>query len=163
MRFRDQTIDYAQRYQQAVLGMIRELLEGVAEEGLPGEHHFYLTFDTNAAGVELSDVLQEHYPELMTVVLQNQFWGLHVDDEGFSVTLRFGGIREALVVPWAALVGFADPSVEFAMELVPAAAEGMVEQESPPDTSDSSISEDSEPSEDSAEAEVVSFEEFKRR
>ena len=159
MRFRDQTIDYAQRYQQAVLRMIRELLEGVAEEGLPGEHHFYLTFDTNADGVELSDALKEHYPELMTVVLQNQFWSLHVDDEGFSVTLRFGGAREALMVPWPALVGFADPSAEFAMELVPSVQEP-AKEDSSQSASEPAVSE---PSIGSGSGEVVSFEEFKRR
>ena len=173
MRFRQQTIDYAQRYQHAVLGMIRELLTGVSEEGLPGDHHFYLTFDTNAEGVELSDTLKEHYPELMTIVLQNQFWGLFVDDDGFSVTLRFGGIKEPLLVPWNALVGFADPSVEFALELTPSDQSPFGGDSADPTSDDPLCEEDpksvdatacaTETASESGEAQVVSFEDFKRR
>ncbi len=110
------TIDYAQRYQQAVIGMVRELLTEVAEEGLPGAHHFFISFDTRVPGVELSPALSEHYPDVMTIVLQNQFWGLLVDEAGFSVTLRFGGIQENLVIPWDSIVSFADPSAEFGLQ-----------------------------------------------
>ena len=115
----NRVIDYAARYQAAVMEMIKDLLDEVAEEGLPGEHFFYITFATDAEGVELSANLREHYSDQMTIVLQNQFWGLMVDEDGFSVTLRFGGAPETLRVPWNALVSFADPSAEFGIELRP--------------------------------------------
>lgn len=87
--------------------------------GLPGEHHFYIAFDTNAPGVRISPRLHERYPNEMTVVLQHQFWDLTVTDHAFEVGLSFGGIPEKLFVPFSSIKGFFDPSVQFALEFEP--------------------------------------------
>ena len=102
--------------QDALRAMVRDLLADVARKGLPGDHHFFVTFDTNAEGVRLSERLHERYPEEMTIVLQHQFWDLKLTDEAFEVGLSFGGVPERLYVPFAAINGFADPSVQFALQ-----------------------------------------------
>ena len=102
--------------QDALRGMVRDVLADVARKGLHGDHHFFITFDTNAEGVRLSERLHERYPEEMTVVLQHQFWDLKVTDEAFEVGLSFGGVAERLYVPFAAINSFADPSVQFALQ-----------------------------------------------
>lgn len=112
-------IRYDLRAQRALRQVIREVLTEVAEGGLPGEHHFYITFDTNMPDVSLSDHLKKRHPEEMTVVLQNQFWDLEVTPEAFSVSLSFGNRPERLVVPFAAVKGFFDPSVQFGLQFDP--------------------------------------------
>ena len=112
--------DYPALMRAALVGVVRTVLARAAEEGLPGEHHFYLTFGTGDAGVEVPPSLRRQFPGEMTIVLQHQFWNLAVDDAGFSVTLRFSGRPERLVVPWPALRAFVDPSVEFGFRLQPA-------------------------------------------
>jgi hypothetical protein len=102
--------------QQALRGMVRDVLAEVLKKGLPGEHHFFITFDTTAEGVRLSERLRAQYPEEMTVVLQHQFWDLKVSDEQFEVGLSFGGVVERLVVPFDAIKAFADPSVQFTLQ-----------------------------------------------
>ena len=102
--------------QEALRGMVRNVLANTAKSGLNGDHHFYVTFDTTAEGVKLSDRLLERYPEEMTVVLQHQFWDLKVTDELFEVGLSFGGVAERLVVPFTAIKAFADPSVQFTLQ-----------------------------------------------
>jgi hypothetical protein len=102
--------------QDALRGMVREVLAETIKKGLPGEHHFFITFDTTADGVRLSDRLRAQYPEEMTVVLQHQFWDLKVTDETFEVGLSFGGIGERLVIPFSAIRAFADPSVQFTLQ-----------------------------------------------
>jgi hypothetical protein len=102
--------------QDALRAMVRDLLTDVAKNGLPSDHHFFITFDTTAEGVRLSDRLREQYPEEMTIVLQHQFWDLKVTDKAFEVGLSFGGVAERLYVPLAAIKGFADPSVQFALQ-----------------------------------------------
>jgi hypothetical protein len=109
-------IDYPGLLRRATLGLVREALELAASEGLPGEHHFFLTFRTTEEGVELPASLARQYPDTMTIVLQHQFWNLDVGDEGFAVTLRFGGQHERLRVPWDALTSFLDPSVPFGLD-----------------------------------------------
>jgi uncharacterized protein len=109
--------DYASLFAAALRGVVREVLRVVASEGLVGEQHLYLSFRTSAPGLELPAHLQKQFPKEMTIVLQNQFWGLTVQDEAFSVQLRFGGQLEQLRVPFAALVAFADPSVPFGLRL----------------------------------------------
>jgi len=111
----------------ALRGVVREAVGHVIEHGLPGTHHFYLTFGTNRDGVEIPTALHDAHPEEMTVVLQNQFWDLNTDDEAFEVTLSFNRVRHRLRVPYAALTSFADPSVQFGLqfqtEQTPAASE----------------------------------------
>lgn len=102
--------------QQALRGVVRTVLTDVVKSGLPGEHHFYISFDTQAEGVRLSQRLRAQYPDEMTIILQHQFWDLSVDDDGFEVGLSFGGVPERLVIPFAAVKSFFDPSVQFGLQ-----------------------------------------------
>ena len=103
--------------QQALRAVVRRVLGDVAKTGsLPGEHHFYVTFDTRAPGVKMSSRLRAQYPEEMTVVLQHQFWDLTVTDSYFEVALSFNGISEKLHVPLDTVKGFFDPSVQFGLQ-----------------------------------------------
>ena len=102
--------------QDALRQVVRKALDIVSESGLPGDHHFYISFRTKAPGVEMSDRLRGQYPTEMTVVLQHQFWNLHVDDDRFSVELTFNKVPEKLVIPYAALQAFYDPSVQFGLQ-----------------------------------------------
>jgi uncharacterized protein len=103
--------------QQALRGVVRNVLTEVAKKkSLPGDHHFYISFDTQADGVRISERLRVQYPEQMTIILQHQFWDLTVTDRGFEVGLSFGGIPEKLGVPFDAINGFFDPSVQFGLQ-----------------------------------------------
>ncbi len=103
--------------QQALRGVVRNVLsEAAKKKGLPGDHHFYISFDTNAEGVRLSERLRVQYPEQMTIILQHQFWDLSVNERGFEVGLSFGGIPEKLAIPFEAVTGFFDPSVQFGLQ-----------------------------------------------
>ena len=103
--------------QQALRGVVREVLgEVVKKKVLPGDHHFYISFDTQADGVRMSDRLRAQYPEQMTIILQHQFWDLAVTERGFEVGLSFGGIPEKLGIPFEAINGFFDPSVQFGLQ-----------------------------------------------
>ena len=102
--------------QEALRGMVRNVLAEAAKNGLPGDHHFFITFDTTADGVQLSDRLLEQYPEEMRIVMQHQFWGMKVSDEQFEVGLSFGGVAEKLVIPYTAIKIFEDPSVQFKLQ-----------------------------------------------
>jgi hypothetical protein len=103
--------------------VVRTVLADAAKHGLPGEHHFFVTFDTRAEGARLPPRVREKYPEEMTVVLQHQFWDLTVNDQGFEVGLSFGGVAERLFVPFAAIKSFVDPSVQFGLQFEQVAAE----------------------------------------
>ena len=109
------TIDYGNLMHRAMRGLIQDVLAQVAETGLPGAHHFFITFDTRHPGAELADWLRDRYPDEMTVVMQHWFDGLSVDDEGFAVTLNFGDSPEPLYIPFDAIRTFVDPSVEFGL------------------------------------------------
>jgi hypothetical protein len=113
-------LDYGRLVREALRDVPRQALRVAASEGLPGEHHFYLTFRTSHPGVALSPGLHARYPELMTIVLQHQYRDLAVGEDAFSVTLRFGGTSERVHVPFAALVAFADPSAKFGLQFEPA-------------------------------------------
>jgi uncharacterized protein len=102
--------------QQALRGVVRTVLTDTAKKGLLGDHHFYISFDTRAEGVRLSERLRAQYPEEMTIILQHQFWDLKVTDDEFEVGLSFGGIPEKLSVPFDAINGFFDPSVQFGLQ-----------------------------------------------
>ena len=102
--------------QEALRWVVQKVLVDVAKNGLLGEHHFYISFDTRADGVRLSPRMLAQYPEEITVVLQHQFWDLVVTEEGFEVGMSFGGIPERLNVPFAAVKGFFDPSVQFGLQ-----------------------------------------------
>ncbi|HKS21003.1 MAG TPA: ClpXP protease specificity-enhancing factor SspB [Bradyrhizobium sp.] len=103
----------------ALRGVLRRVLSDAAEHGLPGEHHFFITFLSKADGVKLSPRLLAQYPEEMTIILQHQFWDLEVTEDRFEVGLSFGGIPERLVVPFASIKSFFDPSVQFGLQFEP--------------------------------------------
>jgi hypothetical protein len=117
------TIDYERLAQEAMRGIVRTVLTQAAKSGLPGEHHFYISFDTTATGVVLSKRLKDKYPHEMTIVLQHRFWDLSVSDDGFEVKLTFDGIPERLVVPFAAIRVFFDPSVRYGLQFEDASEE----------------------------------------
>ncbi|HRN99998.1 SspB family protein [Nitrobacter sp.] len=104
----------------AMRGVLRRVLTDAAERGLPGEHHFFITFKSKADGVTISPRLLAQYPEEMTIILQHQFWDLIVTDDHFEVGLSFGGVPERLVVPFSAIKSFFDPSVQFGLQFEPA-------------------------------------------
>ena len=106
----------------ALRGVLRRVLTDAAEHGLPGDHHFYITFLSTAEGVKLSPRLLSQYPQEMTVILQHQFWDLIVTEDHFEVGLSFGGIPERLVVPFSAITRFFDPSVQFGLQFETAEA-----------------------------------------
>jgi len=112
----DQRLRYDRMVERALRNVVRESLQHAAVDGLPGEHHFYMTFSTRHPDVVIPDFLRERYPEEMTIVLQYQFYGLEVGDDTFSVTLSFNNKHERLTVPLAAITTFADPSVNFALQ-----------------------------------------------
>jgi hypothetical protein len=108
-------LDYAQLVREALLDVPRRALRLTARTGLPGEHHFYLSFRTDHPGVAVSPALKARHPGEMTIVLQHQYWDLAVGDDAFSVTLRFGGAPERVHVPFAALTAFVDPAARFGL------------------------------------------------
>lgn len=110
-----QDIDYGNLMHTAMRGLIKTVLTDVSKTGLPGAHHFFITFDTRYEGVELADWLRERYPGEMTIVMQHWFENLEVGDEGFSITLNFGDAPEPLYIPYMAIKTFVDPSVEFGL------------------------------------------------
>jgi hypothetical protein len=112
----DDSIRYEKLVEDALRGVVRAALVQVAAEGLPGTHHFYITFRTDYPGVEIPQYLRDKYPVEMTIVLQYQFWDLTIEEELFSVTLSFNNVGEQLVIPFPAITGFADPSVKFGLQ-----------------------------------------------
>lgn len=109
-------INYDEMVQDALRSVVKRVLKNVEKDGLPGEHHFYIAFRTQAEGVEISPHLKSRYPEEMTIVLQHRYWGLKIDEEQFEIGLSFNQKPELLVIPYAAIVGFVDPSVQFALQ-----------------------------------------------
>lgn len=107
---------YNQIVENALKGVVREALTRAAAIGLPGDHHFYITYRTEMDGVELPLSLRQQYPEEITIVIQHQFWDLTIEQDMFAVTLSFNGKKEHLQVPFAAITGFADPSVQFGLQ-----------------------------------------------
>jgi hypothetical protein len=150
-------IDYGNLMHDAMRGLIRKVLSDVATRGLPGEHHFFITFDTNHADVELADWLRDRYPDEMTVVMQHWFENLEVGEDAFSVTLNFGGTPEPLHIPYDAIRTFVDPSVEFGLRFE------THESEDDEDPSDEDVDDELDPNDDDrGDAEVVSLDKFRK-
>jgi uncharacterized protein len=130
-----QQIDYASLVEKSLLRVVHDVLEMVAEQGLPGRHHLYITFRSDHPGVVMDDTLHARYPNEMTIVLQHEFWGLEVAEDGFAVTLKFNNLPQRLEIPLDAVTVFADPSVEFGLQFTRASAPAMdaAEPDSPPE------------------------------
>ena len=156
-----QTIDYGRLMHRAMRGLIREVLDGVAESGLPGDHHFFITFDTMHPDVEIADWLSDRYPGEMTVVIQHWFDNLDVTDEGFSITLNFGDTPEPLYIPYEAIQTFVDPSVEFGLRFETQDDEEEAPRPARPRVAADSSS-DAEVEPKPSEATVVSLDKFRK-
>lgn len=150
------TIDYGNLMHKAMRGLIQSVLAEVAEHGLPGAHHFFITFDTTHPGVQMADWLKERYPTEMTVVLQHWFENLNVTDDGFSVTLNFGNSPEPMVIPFDALRTFVDPSVEFGLRFE--TQEQAAEEDEAEEEADIEV----EPEAERHDAEIVSLDQFRK-
>jgi len=148
-------INYGQMMQQAMQGLLKSILERVAKEGLPGDHHFFITFDTTHPGVNMSAWLKETYPEEITIVMQEWFDGLVVMADHFTVTLNFNDTAEPMVIPFDAIRTFVDPSVEFGLRFD--AQDNVDDFEELPDFDNDD--DDDEPHKD---AEVVSLDAFRK-
>ena len=109
------TINYAQMMQKAMQGLMIDVLKKTSINGLPGNHHYFISFKTKSEGVIVADWIKERYPEEMTIVIQHWFDNLHVNDNYFSITLNFGDNPENLTIPWDSILTFVDPSVEFGL------------------------------------------------
>ena len=158
------SIDYGKLMHRAMRGLIQEVLCHVRDNGLPGAHHFFITFETTHPDAELADWLRERYPNEMTVVMQHWFDNLEVTDEGFTVTLNFGDNPETLYIPYDAIQTFVDPSVEFGLRF-----ESQDEEDDEDESTDMNalVDEDSIEAEDDGaahpkDAEVVSLDSFRK-
>lgn len=156
----DDILRYDKMVEHALRGVVKEAIEEVMEDGLPGDHHFYITFMTDYPGVDIPDYLRERYPGEMTIVLQYQFHGLDVDDSKMSVTLSFNNVPEKLVIPLAAITIFADPSVNFALQFQPLGED--LEPEFDPDD-DGPDGDGPDSDEDDKKGEVVSLDQFRKK
>jgi uncharacterized protein len=156
-------INYGALVERALRSVVRETLSQVAEHGLPGRHHLYITFRTDHPGVGIPDNLRERYPSEMTIVLQHEFWGLEMAEDGFSVTLSFNKLPQELEIPFEAITVFADPSVEFGLQFT--VAESGKEQSASEDAGP--VTElprpSARPSPDDGSAEVVTLDRFRKK
>jgi hypothetical protein len=149
-------IEYGRLMHRAMRGLIQQVLADVARDGLPGEHHFFITFDTGHPGVEIADWLRDRYPEEMTIVIQHWFENLEVREDEFAVTLNFGDAPEPLEIPFDAIRTFVDPSVEFGLRFESHEADDEEGEDAP-------MVEDAEPENgESGDAEVVSLDSFRK-
>jgi hypothetical protein len=155
----------------ALRGVLRQVLTDAAEHGLPGDHHFYITFLSKAEGVKISSRLLSQYPEEMTIILQHQFWDLVVTPDRFEVGLSFGGVPERLVVPFSAIKSFLDPSVQFGLQFETADGALVTDQTetqpsaaaAPAATIAPDATTDDEPPKPSEGAEVVRLDRFRKK
>lgn len=157
---------YDKMMEDALRGVVRKALESAARQGLRGDHHFYITFRTDAAGVTMPDHLRQKHPQEMTVVLQHQFWGLEIRPETFAVTLSFNGQQERLSVPFAAISAFVDPSVQFGLQFPGALIEGAASDAGSLPAGASSASAAEKPSDAPAkvgDARVVALDAFRKK
>ena len=147
------SIDYGKLMHEAMRGLIQKVLSDVADRGLPGQHHFFVTFDTRHRRAILADWLRDRYPDEMTVVIQHWFENLNVDSEGFAVTLNFGDNPEPLYIPFDAIRTFVDPSVEFGLRF----ESGDREDDDPEDAAEEDQEDDA-----PGDAEIVSLDSFRK-
>jgi uncharacterized protein len=155
-------IDYGNLMHDAMRGLIKTVLRDIAENGLPGSHHFFITFDTTHPDAELADWLSDRYPEEMTVVIQHWFSNLDVGDDKFGITLNFGDSPEPLVIPYDAIKTFVDPSVEFGLRFESAEGEDDDPIDLLPINTDSAKEPEPEPETAKTDAEIVSLDSFRK-
>ena len=158
-------IDYGRLVEGALRTVVRDVLNGLAKEGAPPPHHFYVTFRTHHPGVAIPEFLRDRYPNEMTIVLQHQFWDLVVDEEGFAVTLSFNDQMQRLRVPYTAIKVFADPGVEFGLQFT-------IDDDSEPQSADVKLlgasvkaakPDEGEPPAESGGAEIVTLDRFRKK
>ncbi|KKC35585.1 hypothetical protein WH87_16175 [Devosia epidermidihirudinis] len=149
--------------QEALRGVVRKVLAEVAKTGLPGDHHFFISFVTRAPGVRLSEKLLGQYDKEMTIVIQNQYWDLKVTETGFEVGLSFDGQPELLVIPFSAVKGFFDPSVQFGLQFDPATAPGSDAVEADADEAVESVASAVPEEGESSGEKVVSLDAFRKK
>ncbi|HBQ37015.1 MAG TPA: hypothetical protein DD729_09320 [Rhodobacteraceae bacterium] len=166
-----ETIDYGNLMHRAMRRLIREVLEQIAKDGLPGQHHFFISFDTNHPDVEIADWLSDRYPDEMTIVVQHWFDNLNITDLGFAITLNFGDNPEPLYIPYDAILTFVDPSVEFGLRFdtkeeseeerasIPGAA---LIKTKPKDAGEAPMHENATDDENPKAAEIVSLDSFRK-
>ena len=159
------SIDYGNLMHEAMRGLIQKVLSRVQADGLPGAHHFFITFDTMHPDVEIADWLSDRYPDDMTIVLQHWFADLDVTDEGFTVTLNFGDHPETLYIPYDAVRTFVDPSVEFGLRFEAPSTDDEDDEEED-EVAEAPMEEMVEPEAEAPgtrrEAEVVSLDKFRK-
>ena len=153
------TIDYGNLMHNAMRGLIFEVLSDIAAKGLPGNHHFFITFDTMHPDVEIADWLSDRYPGEMTIVVQHQYENLTVTDQGFGITLSFGDSAEPLYVPFNAIKTFVDPSVEFGLRFDAGEGEDGDDDDAPEAPMDVMVEPKKAPKQD---AEIVSLDKFRK-
>jgi uncharacterized protein len=147
------TIDYGNLMHRAMRGLIQTVLKDVGAHGLPGAHHFFITFDTTVEGVEMADWLRSRYPGEMTIVVQHWFENLMVTDDGFSITLNFGNQPEPMVIPFDAVRTFVDPSVEFGLRFETHEEEDDEDEDGPED----------DPTPPQGDAQIVRLDKFRKQ
>jgi len=155
----DDLLHYPTLIDQAMRGVVRDVLKRVQSTGLPGEHHFYISYSTMHPGVKMSDQLKSRYPKEITIVMQHQFWDFKVEEQQFNVTLSFGGVPEKLTVPYAALTAFADPSIKFGLQFQQAELSevGSINNDVPQDPVSLA------PIVDEGSAEIISLDSFRKK
>ncbi|MCC3861345.1 SspB family protein [Pseudemcibacter aquimaris] len=164
----DNIIKYDEMVQNALIGVVRDILTDTEKLGLPGEHHFYITFQTTHPGVIMPPYLRERYEDDMTIVLQNQFWDLNVEEDFFEISLSFNRNKEHLKIPFDALLGFFDPSVDFGLHFnteVDETAEE-IEEEATEETANVAAKDDDEAATDEASEEkdnIVTLDAFRNK
>lgn len=147
----------------ALRDVVRETVETVARDGLPGDHHFYITFLTKFPGVQVPDYLRKQYPDEMTIVLQYQFFGLRLEDDCIMVTLSFNNIKEDLIVPIDAITTFADPSVNFALQFQNASDGSDGEDSESTEDGDKDKESGKDKEKDEKRGEVISLDKFRKK
>ena len=153
------TINYAQMMQKAMQSLMIDVLKKISKNGLPGNHHYFISFDTKFEGVVVADWIKERYPEEMTIVIQHWFDNLEVNADNFSITLNFGDNPENLTIPWNSISTFVDPSVEFGLRFEDEANEDIDTVEEIPESKMVIIEDDDE----NNIAEIVSLDSFRKK
>ena len=153
------SIDYGNLMHRAMRGLIQTVLSDVADHGLPGNHHFFITFDTNHPDVAIADWLKARYPDEMTIVIQHWYENLNVTDDGFTITLNFGNAPEPMVIPFDAVRTLVDPSVEFGLRFETHDSD---DDDADDDDDDSDDDDDDAPDAPRPAAEVVSLDKFRK-